>query len=173
MGAPHTKDRSRGAIQHIFGHWQVNLIATRNSATPFTVYDSTNVSLQANSPPISGYPASRPNLVGNPNNGPHTVDAWIGRAAFQRLNPVTQAGQFGNAGRNIARGPAFTNFDASLTRNFALTEAMRLQFRAESFNVANHANLGLPVADLNSPNFGKILTAASPRLMQFALKLVF
>jgi hypothetical protein len=170
---PRVPKTAPAAVQHIFGHWQLNLIATRNSATPFTIYDSTNVSLQANSPPISGYPASRPNLVGNPNSSPHTVDAWISRAAFQRLDPVTQAGQFGNAGRNIARGPAFTNFDASLTRNFALTEAVRLQFRAESFNVANHANLGLPVADLNSPNFGKILTAASPRLMQFALKLVF
>ena len=170
---PRVPKTAPAAAQHIFGHWQLNLIATRNSATPFTIYDSTNVSLQANSPPISGYPASRPNLVGNPNSGTHTVDAWISRAAFQRLDPVTQAGQFGNAGRNIARGPAFTNFDASLTRNFTLTEGVRLQFRAESFNVANHANLGLPVADLNSPNFGKILTAASPRLMQFALKLFF
>jgi hypothetical protein len=86
---------------------------------------------------------------------------------------VTEAGQFGNAGRNIARGPAFTDFDMSLMRNFTLTEAVRLQFRAESFNVANHPNFGIPVADLNSPNFGKILSAAPPRLMQFALKLMF
>jgi hypothetical protein len=50
---------------------------------------------------------------------------------------------------------------------------MRVQFRAESFNVANHPNFGLPVADMNSPNFGQILTASSPRLMQFALKLMF
>jgi hypothetical protein len=161
------------AVQHVFGHWQLNVIATRNSATPFTVYDSTNVSLQANSPPISGYPASRPDLIANPNTGPHNVNAWISRDSFHRLDPVTQAGQFGNAGRNIARGPAFTNFDASLMRSFALTEQLRLQFRAESFNVANHANFGLPVADLNSPNFGRILTAGSPRLMQFALKLIF
>ena len=153
--------------------WQVNLIASHNSPTPFTVYDSTNVSLQANSPPISGYPASRPNLIGNPNSGPHTVQRWLNTAAFQRLNPVTQAGQFGNAGRNIARGPAFTNIDASLTRNFLLKERTGLEFRAESFNVANHANFGLPVADLNSPNFGQILSANSPRLMQFALKLTF
>ena len=86
---------------------------------------------------------------------------------------MTQAGQFGNAGRNIARGPAFTDFDTSLMRNFTLTETMRLQFRAESFNVANHPNFGIPVADLNSPNFGQILSAAPPRLMQFALKLMF
>ncbi|MGH9645768.1 MAG: hypothetical protein ACRD4E_03035, partial [Bryobacteraceae bacterium] len=161
------------ALRHVFNGWQLNLIASHNSPTPFTVYDSTNVSLQANSPPISGIPASRPNLIGDPNNGPHMVGQWLSASAFQRLDPVTQAGQFGNAGRNIARGPGFTNFDTSLTRNFQLRERARLQFRAESFNVANHANLGLPVADLNSPNFGQILSAGSPRLMQFALKLTY
>jgi len=161
------------AVRKILGGWELNLIASHNSPTPFTVYDSTNVALQANSPPISGYPASRPNLIGDPNSGPHTVSAWITRAAFQRLNPLTQAGQFGNAGRDIARGPAFSNFDASLARTLALTESTRLQFRAEGFNIANHANLALPVADLNSPNFGQILTAGSPRLLQFALKLSF
>lgn len=159
--------------QRILGGWQVNVIVSHNSPTPFTVYDSTNVSLQANSPPISGYPASRPNLIGDPNAGPHTVQQWVGTAAFQRLNPVTQAGQFGNAGRNSARGPAFTDVDASLVRNFKVREAINLELRAESFNVANHANFSLPVADLNSPNFGQILSANSPRLMQFALKLLF
>ena len=170
---PHISKAAPAALREIFGGWQLNLIATHNSPTPFTVYDSNNVSLQANSPPISGYPASRPNLIGNPNSGPHTVEEWLSPSAFQRLNPVTQAGQFGNAGRDIARGPAFTDLDPSLTRSFKLTETARLQFRAESFNVANHANFGLPVADLNSPNFGQILSAASPRLMQFALKLTY
>jgi hypothetical protein len=153
--------------------WQINLIASHNSPTPFTVYDSTNVSLQANSPPISGYPASRPNLIGDPDSGAQTPQAWINAQAFQRLDPVKQAGQFGNAGRNVARGPAFTNVDASLTRTFRLWEQTGLEFRAEAFNVANHANLGLPVADLNSPNFGQILTSNAPRLIQFGLKLRF
>jgi hypothetical protein len=160
-------------VRGVLGGWEVNLIATHNSPTPFTVYDSTNVSLQANSPPISGYPASRPNLIGNPNSGPQTVSDWLNVSAFQRLNPVTQAGQFGNSGRNVARGPAFTDFDASLTRLFSLTETLRLQLRAEAFNIANHANFGLPIADLNSPSFNQILSAGSPRLVQFALKLTF
>jgi hypothetical protein len=160
-------------VRLLFDNWQLNVIASHNSATPFTVSDSTNVSLQANSPPISGFAASRPNVISDPNAGPHTVDAWISRSAFQRLNPQTQAGQFGNAGRNIVRGPAFSDIDLSLVRSFRLAESMRLQFRAESFNVANHANFGLPVGDLNSVNFGRIFTAAPPRLMQLALKLVF
>jgi len=152
---------------------QVNVIAAHNSGTPFTVSDTTNVALQANSPPISGFPASRPNLVGDPDAGARTVDEWMSRASFQRLNPLTQAGQFGDAGRNIARGPAFTNVDLSLVRNFALTGQTRLQIRAEAFNLANHANFGLPVADLNSANFGRILSAGPARLLQFAARLVF
>ncbi len=170
---PHVPASAPFAARRMFSNWQVNIIATHNSPTPFTVYDSTNVSLQANSPPISGIPASRPDLIGNPNDGPQTVGDWLNASAFLRLNPETQAGQFGNAGRDIARGPAFTDIDASLTRSFLLREQLHLQFRAESFNVANHANFGLPVADLNSPTFNQILSAAPPRLMQFALKLTF
>jgi hypothetical protein len=160
-------------LRLLFNGWQLNAIASHNSATPYSVYDSTNVSLQANSPPISGITASRPNLIGDPNSGPHTVQQWVSRSAFQRLNPQTQAGQFGNEGRNVVRGPALSNLDLSATRTFRVTELTQIQFRAESFNVANHANFGLPVADLNSANFGKIFTAAPPRLMQFALKLTF
>ena len=121
----------------------------------------------------SGFAASRPNLIGDPNAGPHTVEEWISRASFQRLNPQTDAGRFGDAGRNIARGPAYTNVDLSLVRHFALTPTTRLQIRAEAFNLFNHANFGLPVADLNSANFGRILSAGSPRLLQFAARLVF
>jgi hypothetical protein len=153
--------------------WQLNVAASHNSGTPFTVSDSANVALQANSPPISGFPASRPNLVSDPNAGPHTVDAWLNRSAFQRLNVLTQAGQFGNAGRNIARGPGYTNVDLALVREFRFVRDSRLQVRAEVFNVANHANFGLPVADLNSPSFGRILSAGPPRLMQFAVRLSF
>jgi hypothetical protein len=137
------------------------------------VSDSANVALQANSPPISGFPASRPNLVGDPNGGPHTVDEWLSRSAFQRLDLATQAGQFGNAGRNIARGPGYTNVDASLVRTFPLAGRSQVQFRWEVFNVFNEVNLGLPVADLNSPNFGRIFSAGPPRLMQFAVKVLY
>jgi hypothetical protein len=162
-----------GLVGELFDGWQLDLIGTANSATPFTVYDSNNVSLQAAAPPISGYYASRPNVSGNPNRGPHTVAQWIQPSNFQRLNPVTQAGQFGNAGRNIARGPDAADVDLSAIKDFKLAERFTVQFRAESFNVANHANLGLPIADLASSNFGQILLAGPPRLTQFALKAIF
>lgn len=151
-----------GVTKLLLNGWQFNTIATANSATPYTVYDSANVSLQASSPPISGYFASRPNLLGDPNRGLHHVDSWINASNFQRLNPVTQAGQFGNSGRNAARGPAFTNVDASALKNFPIRESAYVQFRAEMFNIANHPNFGVPVADLASPNFARILQAGSP-----------
>jgi outer membrane receptor protein involved in Fe transport len=160
-------------VRALLDGWQFNAIGTVTSGTPFTVSDSANVALQANSPPISGFAASRPNVVGDPNSGPHSVDEWMSRSAFQRLNIQTQAGQFGNAGRNIVRGPGYANLDVSLVRDVALTQGARLQLRVEAFNVTNHVNFGLPVADLNSPNFGRIFSAGPARLMQFGAKLIF
>ncbi len=162
-----------GVTKFLFDGWQLNAIATANSATPFTVYDTANVALQATSPPISGYAASRPDLVGDPNSGPRTVQAWMDRSGFRRLRAPEEAGHFGNAGRNVARGPSFVNIDVSLLKNFPLRERAYLQFRAEAFNAANHPNFGLPISDLASPNFGRILSASPARLMQFALKVIF
>jgi len=153
--------------------WQMNGILTLSSPTPFTVYDSRNVSLQAPIPPVAGTFASRPDQIASCAEGPHTPQQWIAASDFPRLNAVTQAGQFGNEGRNTCRGAGIVNADLSLVRNFQILENTRLQFRAETFNAMNHANLGLPVNDLASPNFGRVLEAGPPRLLQFALKLLF
>ncbi|MFN7994024.1 MAG: TonB-dependent receptor [Bryobacteraceae bacterium] len=156
-----------------FAGWQINTIANFASGTPFTVYDSANVALQGSSPEITGFYSSRPNLIADPNQGPHTASQWVSRAAFQRLDPVSQAGQFGNEGRNVVRGPAISNVDLSLLKTFGVTERVRLQFRAECFNLANHANFGLPDNDIASPTFGQVLEAGPPRLLQFGVKLIY
>jgi hypothetical protein len=160
-------------VRGVFGGWQANAIAVLNSATPFTVFDTTNVSQQASHPPVSGYSGSRPDLIGDPDAGPRTVQQWLLRSAFRRLDPVTEAGRFGNAGRNIARGPGMANLDLSMFKRFQLTERAGLQFRLECFNALNHANFAVPVSDLNSANFGRILEAGPARLFQVALKLTF
>ncbi len=162
-----------GAAKALLGGWQLNGIATASTGTPFTVFDSTNVAGQASHPPVSGFAGSRPDVISNPNDGPHTPTVWISRAAFRRLNPATEAGNFGNAGRNIARADGVANIDLSLLKTFPLGETRRLQFRAECFNFANHANFGLPVTDLASQSFGRVLEAAPPRLLQFGLKFLF
>lgn len=161
------------AAKAVLGGWQINVIANFSAGTPFTVYDSANVAMQGSAPEITGFYSSRPDLIADPNAGPHTADQWVSRSAFRRLDPQTEAGQFGNSGRNAIRGPGIANVDISLLKSIPVTEQLRLQFRAECFNVANHANFGLPDNDIASPNFGRVLAAGSPRLLQFGLKLVF
>ena len=165
------------AAPHAFGRlvngWQLNTIATLSSGTPFTVYDSDNAPMQGNAPEITGFYSSRPNLLSDPNDGPHTPNQWVSRAAFQQLTPEANPGEFGNEGRNAVRGPGLASVDLSLFKNFAITESTHLQFRAEAFNALNHPNFVLPENDLASPEFGQILQAAPPRLLQLALKFLF
>jgi hypothetical protein len=137
------------------------------------VYDSRDVSQQGSAPEITGFSANRPDLIGDPNQGPRTVERWFSIDAFQRLDPIINAGQFGNAGRNVVRGPGFHVLDLSLFKTFKFRESKQIQFRIECFNVANHPNFFLPENDIGSANFGRILQAGPPRLLQFALKLLF
>jgi hypothetical protein len=162
------------AVALLVNGWQVNAIGSLSTGTPFTVYDSANVSLQGSAPEITGFYSSRPDLVANPNAGqPHTPNQWVSRAPFLQLNPRTQAGQFGNEGRNAVRGPGLEDVDLSLFKYFPIGETRRVQFRAECFNLLNHPNFGLPMNDLESPAFGQILQAGPPRLLQMAVKFVF
>jgi len=169
---PKWRDASPAAA-FILNGWQFNTIASISSGTPFTVYDSANVSEQGTAPEITGFYSSRPDVISNPNLGPHTPNQWVSRSAFLQLNPVTQAGQFGNEGRNIVRGPGIESVDVSLFKDFRVSESQRVQFRAECFNSLNHPNFGLPENDLESPAFGQILQAGQPRLFQLALKYIF
>ena len=163
--------------QKAFGGWQLNGIATVMSGTPFTVFDSNDVSDQGGAPEITGFSANRPNLVPgqNPNAGPRTTSAWLNRAAFQQIipDPNSPVQQFGTAGRNIAQGPGYADWDFSMFKNIAVTEGKQFQFRAEFFNLLNHTNFRLPDSDISSPTFNHILAAQDPRLIQLALKFMF
>jgi hypothetical protein len=161
------------ALKQLVNGWQLNTIVTLSSGTPFTVYDSDNASEQGSAPEITGFYSSRPNVLSNPNDGPHTPNQWVSRSAFQELTPQANPGEFGNEGRNAVRGPGLASVDLSLFKNFAITESSRVQLRAEAFNTLNHPNFMLPENDLASPEFGQILQAAPPRLLQLALKLIF
>ncbi len=175
-------NHAQGWYGHVLGGWQVNGITTFQTGTPFTVYDSAGVSAQGGAPEISGFPSDRPDLIGDPTKGtcPNgaragTPNCWFNPGAFQRLDPNGQIGQFGNAGRNILTGPGIQQWDFSALKNFRFTESKNLQFRAELFNIFNHANFGVPVNDLNSPPdvVGQIQTSQPGRLVQFALKFLF
>ena len=167
----------QGWYQHVLGGWQLNGIATAMSGTPFTVFDSRDVSEQGGAPEITGFSANRPDLVTgqDPNSGPRTVGAWLNADAFARItpDPLSPVQQFGTAGRNIALGPRYTNWDFAASKNIHLTESKDLQFRAELFNILNHTNFHLPNSDISSPTFNQILAAEPPRLIQFALKFLY
>ena len=163
--------------QYVLGGWQLNGIATLMSGTPFTVFDSHDNSVQGSAPEITGFSANRPNIVPgqNPNSGPRSTNAWLNANAFQAIvqDPNSPVQQFGTAGRNIAIGPGYANWDFSAFKNIRVAEGKELQFRAELFNFLNHTNYRLPDSDISSPTFNQILDAQPPRLVQFALKFLF
>jgi hypothetical protein len=159
----------------VLGDWQFNGIFTAQSGTPFTVFDSNDVSLQGQAPEISGFSSNRPNLIGDPNSGPRTAAEWFKTGAFQQLQPDPQGRfeVFGNEGRNAVIGPRYVNWDFSAFKNIRLTESKQLQFRGELFNFLNHTNFRLPVSDIESATFGQVQSDVSPRVIQVALKLLF
>lgn len=146
--------------------WATNFIVTLQSGTPFTVSEPLDVSFTA-------VGADRPNVTCNPNDGPRTVRAWFKTSCFQRLSQSTNAGQYGNEGRDIVIGPPFKDFDFAISKDFPIRESLGLQFRAESFNLFNHPNFNLPDFNIGSATFGQIQGALDPRILQFALKLSF
>ncbi|MBV8902144.1 MAG: TonB-dependent receptor [Acidobacteriia bacterium] len=121
----------------------------------------------------SGTP-NRPNIVPGQSislpRSQRTADEFFNTAAFTAPAPYT----FGDAGRDIFPGPGNNLFDVALARRFRVTETGSLQFRAESFNVFNHPNWGIPGPNPDfGPFFGKIFAAGDPRRMQFALRYDF
>ena len=167
----------QGWYQQVLGAWQLNGVVTAMSGTPFTVFDSRDVSEQGGAPEITGFSANRPNLIPgqNPNSGPRSANAWLNVDAFARItpDPNSPVQQFGTAGRNIAQGPGYANWDFSVFKNIPLAESKEFQFRAEFFNVLNHTNLRLPDSDISSPTFNQIQAAQPAREIQLALKFLF
>jgi hypothetical protein len=100
-----------------------------------------------------------------------------GRPAFNTaLFPEEILGQLGNAKRRMFYGPGINNFDMTLQKNLLLTETKSLEFRVEAFNVFNHAQFYGPASvdgQVDDPNFGRIVSAAAPRLVQLVAKFSF
>jgi hypothetical protein len=86
---------------------------------------------------------------------------------------VIEAGNFGNAGRNIARADGVFGLDLSLLKNFAITERLTFQFRLESFNAFNHTQFMDPQVNVGSPQFGQILAARAARINQLGAKFIW
>jgi hypothetical protein len=161
---------SSGAlIEALAGGWQLNSIAAFHTGTPVNIVSNAG---------YADYPGLRPNLV--PGQIPtlprrkRTITEWFNTAAFTNTPGQSNSEPIpGTAGRNLVRGPGYTNEDLSVFKNFSLPERVNLQFRAESFNLLNTPHYGNPNASRNSGSFGSITSASSPRILQFALKLIY
>ncbi len=169
--------------------WSLQGLFTAHTGTPYTPLLGEDIAGDGDQ-----YAANdqRPNIV-------QGVPLYISSSAppYQVANPaafsIPAAGAFGDAGRNILRNPGLEQFDLSVLKNTRITERITAQFRAEFFNVLNHANFASPAASGNNlltagSSFGlaqesanmsaggllsPLFNSGGPRSLQFALKLMF
>jgi hypothetical protein len=172
-------------VRGIAGGWQLKAISSIQKGQPFTLYDGTDVA-------GTGSSNDRPNVIGDWHIDNPSPTRWFNTCTLLANgtrsnclpgdNPAWQiqpVGTFGNLGRNAMRGPGFWNFDLGVSRQVKLTERINAQFRAEFFNIFNHANFFLPATSVSSSSLGSITQAVdqpnggAQRQMQFALKFVF
>jgi hypothetical protein len=113
-------------------------------------------------------------------NGTHLYQDRNPRDGNPYFNPnyfiQEPLGQIGNAMRRFFSGPGLNNTNLALLKNTKITESKEVQFRAEAFNVFNHAQFNNPSGNFNNTGqggFGYVTAARDPRIMQVALKLLF
>jgi hypothetical protein len=153
-----------GPSAAIFGGWQISAIINKSSGFPRDAANGVDV-------PNTGVGTYRPNLVAgqDPNDGARTVEQWFNTAAFERNATFT----YGNAGRNIVRGPGIFSVDFSLMKNI-LFGSKALQLRLEAFNALNQPIWGDPDMNMSSQTYGRINTTRSPmRELQIGVKFSF
>jgi hypothetical protein len=177
-------DWNNPAGRQVFGGWQISGITTVQSGAPFTVYNSAT--------DFSGFnqTSDRPDVIGGGHlqQDNRNVDEAFDTSYFSK-NPPT--GRVGTAGRDQFYGPGLVNFDFAAAKNFPLhTERVRLQFRADLFNIFNHTNFSNPISNQSNASFGKItatvgsavatavgttagLVGGGPRVVQLSMRLSF
>ncbi|HEV3215573.1 MAG TPA: carboxypeptidase regulatory-like domain-containing protein [Vicinamibacterales bacterium] len=159
-----------GTAEALLGDWTVSGIVAMQSGPPFTVALLPEVDNSNTGQSSLGFGANdRPNLVGNPKLNAPTAARWFDTAAFT-LPPY---GSFGSAGRNILEGPGYQNVNLALLKQVPISSRVGLQVRIEAFNLLNRVNLDLPDNFFGSPTFGQVLSAGSPRHVQFGARLSF
>jgi len=151
--------------------WQLGGITQLQSGNPVNIITSINT--------FTGVASLRPDVIGEIKTV-GTPAQWFTNTAFALPVGPGNVVHFGNLGRNVVIGPGFSNTDFSVLKNTKLTESLRLQFRAEVFDIFNHANFGQPGRVVGTGAFGVISNTRFPtgdsgssRQIQFAMKLIF
>ena len=145
--------------------WQFAAIVQSQSGSPVNIVTTDST--------VNGVAGTlRPDVSG-PINIFRSVDGWFDTTVF------SPAPRFGNLGRNVVIGPRFNNTDFSISKNTSLGDTVRLQLRAEVFDIFNHPNFGQPGNVVGSPLFGRIANTRFPtgesgssRQIQFAVKFI-
>jgi hypothetical protein len=155
--------------------WSISGTTRISSGFPVTLYDDSDNSLLGtlgngvnndllDTPELTPGPL---HINSNPVKGP---------AFNTSLFAPEGLGQLGNSPRRFFYGPGIFNFDMQLTKTVQLTESKSLDIRVEAFNIFNHSQFYGPAAvdgEVNDSNFGNIVNAADPRLIQLAIKFFF
>lgn len=189
-----------GLLDKLVGGWEISGLAQLGSGAPITIVDGRGT---LNRGAFSGRQTPNTTLTNDEiralqvlteANGriywinPAIINAVTGRASDGYINPsntnVAFAGQVffnpaegttGNMGRAIFNGPRFFNMNMALLKNVRFTETMRVQVRAEAFNVLNNVNFlaNTQFPNITSATFGQVTAAGAARTMQFALRFEF
>jgi outer membrane receptor protein involved in Fe transport len=161
----------------VLNGWQVSAIITYQSGFPIRIQDQNDAELQSSiffestNTPYSTAPLQRLNPKTTPGN------YWFNTANF--CDPTTgspcpqQLGTFGNTPHSLCCGPALNNTDLVIAKQTPLTEKLNTEFRAEFYNTWNHTQFENPDGNFSDSTFGQILKARDPRVMQFAIKVLF
>jgi hypothetical protein len=170
-----------GGPKKLTNGWQVSGITRFATGLPITLVETDDQSLLGTSfgGPIT-LAVDTPNLVGplNITDPRKTGGQYFSPAAFG----PSALGQEGKANRRFFHGPGTNNFDFAVLKSTQITERLNLQFRAELFNIFNHAQFATPsgitsfnisTGVSNTASFGQVNAAAPPRIGQLSLKLNF
>jgi hypothetical protein len=176
--------------------WQLSTIVQDQTGNPLNILSGSTSTTNINN--LTGVATIRPDLIG-PIKTIRDVNQWFSNSVCDPTDPANcPAGStfaipvslvngsrvlhFGNLGRNALTGPGFNDVDFSVLKNTQIRESLRTQFRAEVFDIFNHANFGNPglTATPGSTTFGVIKQTRFPtgesgssRQVQFTVKIMF
>ena len=157
----------KGLAWKALGGWELASMTSMVSGAPVNITTGVDASL-------TGVGNDRPDLIGNPVRSHSGTDDMLARFFDPAAFVSNQPGRYGNVGRNLINGVAQSSTDLALVKAFPIGDRFgKIQFRAEFYNALNQVNFGGPTASLNNRNFGRILSAGSPRILQFALRYTF
>jgi hypothetical protein len=171
---PFFRGSHHSAIRNVLGGWEFAGVTTYQSGAPNSIVVSSDVAR-------IGASSSRATLLADPNlsAGDRTLTRWFNTEAALQPERMIQ-GVFGNGGRDVLIGPGLNQWDISAIKNFALLDRARLQFRAESFNVVNHASFTgidttarFDAAGKPTGTYGAVTGSGPGRVLEFGLKLIY